>query len=307
MTTPTPTAHPLFVPRRFAHLARAMTASFYALMVEYRVEIVLWGVATSLPLIMMGVWSQAAETGEFTLDRVGMMRYFLAVFIVRQFTVVWVIHDVEWHVVSGRMTPYLLHPVDPWWRFFFIHVGEQLCRLPVVVVLLVIALIIFPEALWGSRDNPELWTPQPQRVVLAVLATYLGFLLRWWMQYAMAMGAFWVERVTALHDIIFLPYLFLSGLLFPLGELRNRIETTVTLFGTDIHLGQAAYELALLTPFPYMAWFPAMLIATDADATTGDLPIARGFVTLIVWIGLMIALQRWLWRRGVKRYTAMGA
>jgi len=296
-------AHPLFVPRRASHLARAMTTSFYALMVEYRAEILLWGVATCLPLIMMGVWSEAAETGMFTLSRVEMIRYFLAVFVVRQFTVVWVIHDVEYHVVSGRMTPYLLHPVDPWWRFFFIHVAEQACRLPIVVVLVAIAAMIFPEAIWGTAEQPEWWTPDPWRVGLAFVAMYLGFLLRWWIQYAMSMLAFWVERVTSLHDIIFLPYLFLSGLLFPLGELPNRLTGTVELFGWTVHWGQLAYELALLTPFPYMAWFPAILLA-DPSA---DVPIARAFVTLIVWIGLMIGLQRWLWRKGSRRYTAMGA
>jgi len=298
-----PSAHPLFIPRRAAHLARAMTTSFYALMVEYRAEILLWGVATCLPLIMMGVWSEAAETGMFTLSRVEMIRYFLAVFVVRQFTVVWVIHDVEWHVVSGRMTPYLLHPVDPWWRFFFIHVAEQACRLPIVVVLVGIATFIFPEAIWGTGDEHGLWVPDPTRAALAFLAMYMGFILRWWMQYAMSMLAFWVERVTSLHDIIFLPYLFLSGLLFPLGELPNRLPNAVGLFGWTINLGQVAYEVALLTPFPYMAWFPAILLADDS----ADVPVVRAFVTLTVWIGLMIALQRVLYRKGSRRYTAMGA
>jgi ABC-2 type transport system permease protein len=301
--TPEVATRPLFVPRRALRLARAMTASFYALMVEYRAEIVLWGVATCLPLIMMGVWSQAAETGAFTLSRVEVIRYFLAVFVVRQFTVVWVIHDVEYHVVSGRMTPFLLHPVDPWWRFFFIHVAEQACRLPIVMVLLVVAAFIFPEAIWGSDAEPTWWTPDPWRVVLAGTAMYVGFILRWWIQYAMSMLAFWVERVSSLHDIIFLPYLFLSGLLFPLGELPNRLTGTVELFGTTIVVGQAVYEFALLTPFPYLAWFPAILVA-DPSA---EVPIVRAFITLTIWIVLMIALQRCLYRRGSRRYTAMGA
>ncbi|MEM6332551.1 MAG: multidrug ABC transporter permease [Planctomycetota bacterium] len=304
---PSITAHPLFVPRRFFRLASALTTSFYALMVEYRVEIILWGIATSLPLIMMGVWSEAAGTGEFTLDRVGMIRYFLAVFIVRQFTVVWVIHDFEWHVVSGRLTPFLIAPLDPWWRFFFIHVAEQLCRLPIVILLLAGSLLLFPEALWGDGETHGLWTPSWDRVALAAVATYLGFILRWWMQYAMAMGAFWLERVSSAHDLLFLPYLFLSGMVFPLGELSNRLPESATLLGMTIPIGSLVYELTMLTPFPYMLWFPAILISTEGDAALGGVSIPRAFATLVIWIGLMIALQRFLWRLGTKHYSAMGA
>jgi len=219
------------------------------------------------------------------------IRYFVAVFVVRQFTVAWVLYDFEYHVVSGKLTPFLLAPADPTWRFFLIHTGEQLCRLPFVVILVAFALVLYPEALWGTQERPGVWAPEAHRVALAVVATGLAFAMRFYLQYAMAMLAFWVERVSALEPITMAPYVFLSGMIFPISLLQTQY-------------GSWAYELALLTPFPWMAWFPASLVL---PGLAGDVPVVRGFVTQLAWVAAFVAVQRFLWRRGLRQYSAMGA
>ncbi|MEM7680726.1 MAG: ABC-2 family transporter protein [Planctomycetota bacterium] len=268
---------------------RVMTGVFYALMVEYRIEILLWAVATALPLIMLGLWSEAAASGKFVLGPLDTMRYFIAVFVVRQFTVAWVLYDFEYHVVSGKLTPFLLAPCDPTWRFFLIHIGEQGCRLPFVAALVGFAMLIYPEALRGTEARPGVWAPGWGRFALAVLAVFLAFAMRFFMQYALAMLAFWVERVSALEPVSFVPYVFLSGMVFPVTQLQAQY-------------GDWAYELVLLTPFPWMAWFPASLLVPGVEV-----PIVRGFATQLVWIGVFLVLQRFLWHRGLRKYSAMGA
>ncbi|MEM9294763.1 MAG: ABC-2 family transporter protein [Planctomycetota bacterium] len=270
---------------------RVMVSVFYALMVEYRIEILLWAVATSLPLIMLGLWSEAAASGKFAWDRLDFTRYFIAVFVVRQFTVAWVLYDFEYHVVSGKLTPFLLAPCEPSWRFLLIHVGEQLCRLPFVAALVGFALVLYPEALHGTEARPGVWAPGWGRVALAVLAVYLAFAMRFFLQYALAMLAFWLERVSAIEPVVAVPYTFLSGLVFPIVLLRPQY-------------GDWVYELVLLTPFPWMAWFPASLLV---PGQAGDVPIVRGLVTQLVWIAVFVAIQQALWRRGLRQYSAMGA
>ena len=41
-------------------IARVFLSVYYAYMVEYRAELLFWVLSGSLPLILMGVWSQAA-------------------------------------------------------------------------------------------------------------------------------------------------------------------------------------------------------------------------------------------------------
>ncbi|MGL5078234.1 MAG: multidrug ABC transporter permease, partial [Waterburya sp.] len=39
---------------------RIILTAYYAYMLEYRAEIFLWALSNSLPIILMGVWIQAA-------------------------------------------------------------------------------------------------------------------------------------------------------------------------------------------------------------------------------------------------------
>ena len=263
---------------------RAFFGIEYALMLTYRAEILLWAVATCLPLIMLGVWSQAAASGDFVHGPAWMARYFIAVFLVRQLTIVWVIYEFEYHVVSGKLSPMLLHPVDPMVRYITELLGEQMSRWPFGVLLVGLCFYIQPQALLGSESQPGLWLPAWWRVLLFLVACYAAFLLRFLLQYTTAFLAFWLERVAALDGLIMVPYTFLSGLVIPLQVMPDRV-----------------LDVVMLTPFPYMVWLPASLLAG------GEVDLLRGFATLGVWVVLLWLLNRWLWRKGLKHYSAMGA
>ena len=92
------------LPRRALVKGRALCAVSLANMLEYRAEIYLWVLASVLPLILLGVWSRAAQSGAFPLSSVQFIRYFICVFVVRQFTFIWVIWEFEELVVSGNQS-----------------------------------------------------------------------------------------------------------------------------------------------------------------------------------------------------------
>lgn len=272
---------------------RAIFNAYYAMMTTYRGEIFLWAVATSLPLIMMGVWVQAGASGAFAgFSSTDAVRYFVAVYVVRQLSICWVVYEFEWNVVSGRLSAMLLHPLDPIWRYILMHAGEQATRLPFSVIFIGLSLFIFPEAMWrdgGHSSGGELWLPQWWRVLLAIVCGYLAFILRFFIAYAISMAGFWLERISALEGINYLPYLFLSGLVVPLQTLPESMQSAI-----------------LWTPYPYMLWFPAQLIAAPPEAMPVSL-ILRGLATIVGWIVVFALIQRYFWHRGLKHYSAMGA
>ena len=55
------------------------------------------------------------------------------------------------------------------------------------------------------------------------------------------------------------------------------------------------------TPFPYMIHFPASILI--------GLPVnvGRGLLIMLDWIIIFWFLNRWLWRKGLKQYSGMGA
>lgn len=254
---------------------RTLLEVHYAYMVEYRAELILWALSSSLPIILMGIWIEAAQSGRFGLKPVDFARYFLAVFLVRQLNTVWVIWDFEREVVEGQLSPRLLQPIDPVWHHVARHVSERFARLPFSLVLVSLFFILYPQAFW---------LPSLSGFLLFVLAVAIAFALRFLIQYTFAMFAFWLERASAIEQFWFLLYLFLSGVVAPLE-----------LFPPSVR------EVALWTPFPYLIHFPAALLV--------GLPVnvGRGLLTMLGWFLLFFLFNRWLWRRGLKQYSGMGA
>ena len=93
-------------------IVRVMLSVYYAYIVEYRAELLFWVLSGTFPLIFMGVWAEAAQGGQFSLTPRELVQYFLAVFLVRQLTVVWVVWEFERELVEGRLSPYLLQPIE---------------------------------------------------------------------------------------------------------------------------------------------------------------------------------------------------
>jgi ABC-2 type transport system permease protein len=120
--------------------------------------------------------------------------------------------------------------------------------------------------------------------LLALLAIVLSFCLRFTMQYTFALLAFWTERASAVEQFWFLLYTFLSGMIAPLALFPEAVRTAV-----------------LWTPFPYLIYFPASILINRPDH------VLRGFLAMALWWMISFAINRWLWRQGLKQYSGMGA
>lgn len=260
---------------RAGRVARALLSTQYALMLEYRAEIALWALSGVLPLIMLAVWRDSGGALAAGLSASQLSRYFLAAFVVRQFTVVWLIHVFEEDALQGRLSPYLLQPIQPLWRYVAAHLAEQATRVPFVVLMLAVVAVVQPQLLW---------LPSLPQLLLALLAILAAFALRFLLQTILTMVCFWSERAAALDRLMLIPYLFLSGLVAPLQTYPAAIR-----------------RLAECTPFPSMVAFPAQLLAGET------VDVISGFARLALWCGALLPISLLMWRLGVRRYTSMGA
>ncbi|OCR00604.1 multidrug ABC transporter permease [Oscillatoriales cyanobacterium USR001] len=260
---------------RFIRVAKTLLSTYYAQMLELRAELFLWALSGTLPFILMGIWMEAAQTGDFILKPIEFARYFLAAFIVRQFNVVWVIWEFETEILQGKLTYKLLQPIDPVWHHFAAHVSERLARFPFILGLVLLFFTLYPQSFW---------LPSPGNFLLFLLVISMAFCLRFLIQYTFALFAFWLERASAIESFWFLIYLFLSGIIAPLEVFPEFVRNVV-----------------LWTPFPYLVHFPAsILIGLPVD-------VGRGLLVMLGWGVLFFVWNRWLWRRGLKHYSGMGA
>jgi ABC-2 type transport system permease protein len=261
--------------KHLLQVSRALLSTYYAYMVEYRAELILWALSGSLPFILMGVWTQAAEKGNFGLSSLEFARYFLAIYLVRQLTVVWVIWDFERQIVDGKLSFLLLQPLDPVWHHAISHIGERFARLPFILILISLFFCLYPSAFW---------VPSWSSLGLFAIASGCAFVLLFMIQYTLAMFAFWTEKASSIQEVWFLVYLFLSGAIAPLEIFPPAVRT-----------------IALWTPFPYILNFPAsILVGLKVD-------VIHNFGIMFLWGMFFAIVNRWLWRKGLRRYSGMGA
>ena len=247
----------------------------YSNMLEYRVEIALWAISGIIPFFMLNIWTNNNLNESINLSNVMLSRYFLSAFFVRQFSVVWVVFSFEEDSLSGRLSPYLLQPLHPLLRYVAAHLAEQATRLPFAIAIAITFFILNPSSFW---------LPSLPQLFLAYLSTHFAFTIAFLLQSLVAALCFWTEKSSALERLIFVPYLFLSGLLVPLSAFPSNV-----------------LKIAMLTPFPYLINFPAKILSGM------PVDIFNGFLAQILWISILVPSVNILWKLGVKRYTAMGA
>jgi len=247
----------------------------YSNMLEYRVEIALWAISGIIPFFMLNIWTNNNLNESINISDVMLSRYFLCAFFVRQFSVVWVVFTFEEDALLGKVSPYLIQPLNPFIRYFAQHIAEQITRFPFALIIASIFFLINPESIW---------VPNLNILFLSLIATFLSFIIQFLIQSIIACFCFWTEKASSIERLLFIPTLFLSGLLAPVISFPEYIKSWI-----------------YFTPFPYLIDFPANLLSGNPAHT------ARSFGMQIFWIVLFFPIFKKIWAEGIKKYTAMGS
>ena len=247
----------------------------YSNMLEYRVEIALWAISGIIPFLMLNIWTNNNLNESINLSNAMLSRYFLSAFIVRQFSVVWVVFTFEEDALLGKISPYLIQPLNPFFRYLAQHIAEQITRFPFVIIIAFIFFLFNPE---------NIWIPSIGIFLLSCIATFLSFLIQFLIQSIIACLCFWTEKASSIERLLFIPTLFLSGLLAPVISFPEYVKSWV-----------------YMTPFPYLIDFPANLFSGNSTN------VILGFAMQIFWISVLFPIFKRSWSMGTKKYTAMGS
>ena len=232
------------------------------------------------PIVYLSVWTSVAnnqgDVQGFTAN--DFMTYYLILLIVDTLTSDITIHLLAYKIQDGTLSGELLRPVHPILTNTLVNnlAFKALALIGLIPVWLVLVLIF----------QPDFSSVTPQGIVLAIPAVTLGFGISFLMGATITCMAFWTTRVYALNEFYYALVVLFSGQFVPLELMPPFIQ-----------------QLAQFLPFQLLKYFPTQLIL-------GQLPpevIIRDFILAVVWFGLMLALFRWVWRMGVRRFSAVGA
>jgi ABC-2 type transport system permease protein len=181
----------------------------------------------------------------------------------------------EERIRQGELSGHLLRPVHPIHYDLAFFAGWKLV---VIVLWLPIAAVL------ALAFHPEL-DPTPLQGVVFFVAIWGAYLIRSLNLWLLGMVAFWTTRVSALYEAYFIAELLLSGRLVPMQIMPDWVQA-----------------IAWLLPFQWTFGFP--ITALVGPITTTELFV--GLAMQALWIGLGAIAVRIVWRRAVRRFSAVG-
>lgn len=250
----------------------------------YRFNFLARAVFGLIPLIaMLYVWHKiyagkgaGSSVGTYSLG--GMISYYLLTAVVDALTAV---NEDDWQIAAdikdGNISQFLLKPIDYLWYRLCLFLSGRVSYLAVAVIPLTLFILYLHQYV----VLPPNWIAFGAFLISTVLTALLQFFL----SYAMAMLAFWVLEVSTFIFILYAFEYLASGHLFPLDILPRGLE-------------QALY----FTPFPYQLYFPISIYMGKTMGTD----LFRGLLIQCLWVVAAYGVARFAWRRGIKKYSAVG-
>jgi ABC-2 type transport system permease protein len=250
------------------------------MMFQYRASLVIWTIGQVLePLVYLIVWSVVADSSGGSVgsySSADFAAYFIVLMLVNQVTYTWIMYEFEYRVRKGNLSVLLLKPIHPIHSDIADNITSKIITLPIIVVIAIIFLFVFHASI----------APAPWAILLFIPVLLIAFLVRFVLEWILALAAFWTTRVGAINQSYFVTLLFLSGQIAPLELLPQPVQV-----------------LSFLLPFRWLINFPVELLLGRLSFT--DTLIGLG--AQLGWLIVGIMLLRIIWKAGVKVYTAVGA
>ena len=172
----------------------------------------------------------------------------------------------------GRISAYLIYPFG-FWQF---HAGSFLAFEAIQLLVAAVTITLVALAGWVSLA--------PWNLLHGTLLTLCVGLF--WFQVCFLIGilSFWLEETWVLRVMMVMVCQFLSGAMLPLELFPAWLRAT----------------LAWL-PFPYLTYVPVKVFMGEYGQ-----PLSTAYAAILAWALLAFALSQFMWRRGLRAYTAAG-
>ncbi len=257
---------------------RAMLVVYWANALEYRIALLIWILAMSVPLVMMAVWLKLAEKEAVaTFSRGDFIAYYMANLLIFQMVSVWYGLALTQHIRTGELNAFLLKPFHPLWVYAIRPWPAKFLRVLIILPLVILIAWLVPDVHYDIRPITG----------LALLASILlAYALMFLMQTIVALLSFWMVQADPLLILLYHMHILFSGYVAP---------------------------LALFPPgwVHTLMWLPfRFTLSLSLEIITGRLPQSQwgpALATALGWVVFFYVLTRLMWRRGIRVYTAVGA
>lgn len=232
------------------------------------------------PVVYLAVWTSIAtakgQVSGFTAN--DFITYYMTLLIVDQVTSNIILHIFAYKVQDGSLSGELIRPIHP--MLTNTLVNNIAFKALSILGLIPIWVILF------ALFQPDYSHVTLQNLALAIPAMLAGFFINFLLSAAVTSLSFWTTRVYSISEFYYAVFLLFSGQFVPLTLMPAIVQ-----------------DIARYLPFQLALYYPIQMILGKLTLEE----IIQGFIVGGVWLLISIVLFNWIWREGVKRYSAVGA
>lgn len=232
------------------------------------------------PIVYLAVWTAIARTQGTVggLSANDFITYYMTLLIIDNLTSQITIHILGYKIQDGTLSGDLLKPVHPILTSTLVNnLAFKALNLLVLLPIWFVLLLLF---------QPDYSGVTAQNLLLAVPAIVIGFLVSFLLGATITCIAFWTTRVYALDEFYTAVALLFSGQFVPLTLLPGGVQ-----------------QVAQFLPFQLFIYFPVQLVLGKLSSGA----IGLGYLMGVVWLVVAYSLFQFVWTRGVKQFSAVGA
>ena len=180
--------------RYFSTLYRAFLKVSIMSNIQYRASGVIWMIGSVLePTIFLIVWSSVARSrgGEvegFTANEFA--AYYIILMFINHLTFSWIMQVFQYRIQFGGLAFELLRPVHPIHGDISDNIAYKIVQMTIMVPAVILLILLFEP-----KFSFELWS-----LALAVPVILLAFLIRFLLEWCLALVAFWTTRIQAINQ-----------------------------------------------------------------------------------------------------------
>ena len=243
----------------------------------YRGRLVFLFTGALFPMLMMFVWLTVDAGGPTAdgWDGTRFVLYYAAAAVVYSLTSSRISWAWDRELRSGELSNRLLRPMPVFHQFAAAEAGERIVTALVLVPVLVVATIVLPIVAFPVGVGS---------LFVAIVATLLAFLLAVLMSSTFALIGFWTTQSNNVYLLWWGLGAFASGWIAPLDVMPSWLQ-----------------RIAEILPFRYSLGFP---VEIALGLPTGK--VVTGFAIALLWLTTFAVVYLQAWRRGVRRYQAVG-
>lgn len=186
-------------------------------------------------------------------------------------------NETSQSIQDGSLSSLLALPISPYWVWFVRDLSGK-------AFLFVLGLIGYGVVLVFTRDY-LLPLPGARQLAFFAVSLALGSVLQFLVFESLSLLAFWLENTYGLRFTMRVIMEVAGGAIIPLSFFPPMVQTVFSLL-----------------PFPYLFYLPMQIYLGKLTAPA----VLVEFAKVAAWIACLAAVNRAVWRCGIRRYTAMG-